>query len=571
MGKGIIGLGLGIFALLWTGIVQALVPLQQVTDDLRQHLQGESPSRVLNVGDIVLRSPDSLKRFYEQRAYRPAWLDGTGLLAAADDLLAAVTRAQTEGLQPAHYHAHELITALTAARHASSARRLAELELLLTDAFLTYGSHRLAGRLTPPKIEEHQWTLKPRSRDLVPVLQDALNSGTIAESLDALSPPYSGYQRLRQALSRYRQIAWSGGWPRVGWGPNLELGMQDLRVRELRERLRITGDLDDVALQMAAPAGMIQTVSMEPEPVPDATLDSQAYFDSTLAQAVRRFQRRHGLDDDGIVGPRTLAQLNAPVEERMRQIELNMERWRWLPEDLGRRYILINIPGFEMRVMEGDRQIMEARVVVGKSVQPTPVFTGTMSYLVLNPYWNIPRSIAVEEMLPQLHDDPYALAEQNIRILDLRNGGQEIDPGEVDWQEINENNFPFRLRQDPGPNNALGRIKFMFPNRHSVYLHDTPARHLFNRTQRTFSHGCIRLSRPFELAEYLLKDNSRWTRDALISAARGKQERTVRLSDKIPVHILYLTAWGDENGTVHFRNDIYEWDEPLNIALNRMD
>lgn len=569
MGKGIIGLGLGVFVLLWTGIVQALIPLQQVTDDLRQHLQGEFPSRVLKVGDIVLRSPDSLKHFYEQRAYRPAWLDGTGLLAAADDLLVAVTRAQTEGLQPADYHAHELITALTAARHASSARRLAELELLLTDAFLTYGSHRLAGRLTPQKIEEHQWTLKSRSRDLVPVLQDALNGGTIAESLDALSPPYSGYQRLRQALSRYRQIAWSGGWPRVGWGPNLELGMQDPRVRELRERLLITGDLDDVALQMAASAGMIRTVSMEP--VPDAGLDSQAYFDSSLAQAVRRFQRRHGLADDGIVGPRTLAQLNVPVEERMRQIELNMERWRWLPEDLGRRYILINIPGFELRVMEGDRQIMEARVVVGKSVQPTPVFTGSMSYLVLNPYWNIPRSIAVEEMLPQLRDDPYALAEQNIRIFDLRNGGQEIDPGEVDWQKINENNFPFRLRQDPGSNNALGRIKFMFPNRHSVYLHDTPARHLFNRTQRTFSHGCIRLSRPFELAEYLLQDNPRWTGDALISAARGEQERTVRLSEKIPVHILYLTAWADEDGTVQFRNDVYERDEPLIVALNRID
>lgn len=568
MGKGIIGLGLGIFALLWTGIVQALIPLQQVTDDLRQHLQGESPSRVLKVGDIVVRSPDSLKRFYEQRAYRPAWFDTAGLRAAADGLLDAVTTAQTEGLQPTDYHAHELITALTAVRHVPSARRLTNLELLLTDAFLTYGTHRLAGRLTSREIEQHNWTLKPRSRDLVAVLQDALNSGKIAESLDALSPPYSDYQRLRQALAHYRQIAWSGGWPTVGWGPNLELGMQGPRVSELRARLRITGDLDQA---ITMPVGMIQTVSMEPEPAPKIMGDSEAYFDSSLAQAVRRFQQRHGLTDDGIVGPRTLVQLNVPVEERVRQIELNMERWRWLPEDLGRRYILINIPNFELRVMDGGQQIMDARVVVGKSVQPTPVFTDTMSYLVLSPYWNIPRSIAVEEMLPQLRDDPYALAKQNIRILDLQNGGREIDPGRVDWHQVNQNNFPFRLRQDPGPNNALGRIKFMFPNRYSVYLHDSPAQHLFNRTQRTFSHGCIRLSKPLELAEYLLKDDIRWTRDAIISATRSKRQRTVRLPQEIPVHILYLTAWADEDGTVQFRSDIYERDEPLNMALNRID
>nr|MDQ2694533.1 L,D-transpeptidase family protein [Pseudomonadota bacterium] len=275
---------------------------------------------------------------------------------------------------------------------------------------------------------------------------------------------------------------------------------------------------------------------------------------------------RHGLLEDGVVGPLTQYEMNVPAWERVRQIVLNLERWRWLPEDLGRRFILVNITDYALAVVEDGRRVLESRVVVGRSKRPTPVFTGTLSHLVLNPYWRVPRTIAVEDMLPQLQKDPYALARQNIRVFDAA-AGREIDPGGVDWSRVNKHNFNFLLRQDPGPGNALGRIKFMFPNRHAVYLHDTSSPRLFNRNRRSYSSGCVRVSKAWDLAEYLLRDDPRWSRETLQAAASGRREKTVHLPQKIPIHLMYWTAWVDDEGLAHFRNDIYKHDETLAQVL----
>jgi murein L,D-transpeptidase YcbB/YkuD len=525
---------------LWLWIVigvetaQAAVPLPEVTEDLRQRLQVIDNDQKFVAGGVELRRPLVIIQFYTQREYRPAWLNADGPLASTDAFLRAVENAEREGLRPGDYHDQKLSNLLATVRTepAVAVQRWAELDLLFTNSWLTYASHLLAGRLNPP------WAAKSRSKDLLPILQQALEQGNPAEALAALSPAQPDYVRLRTALADYREIARKGGWGIVSSGPKLTKGVRNERVKELRARLRVTGELvKDTATGLKG---------------------GEDLFDENLRQAVSRFQRRHGLPDDGVVGADTLAALNVPIAQRIRQIEANLERWRWLPDDLGQRYVLVNVPDFSMVVIEHGQRVLEAKVIVGKSVLQTPVFTAKMSYLVLNPRWHVPASIAIKDKLPQLRRDPYALARQNIRI--YSHSGQEIDPGSVDWNTVGRGNFPYRLRQDPGPRNALGRVKFMFPNPFNVYLHDTPSQGLFSRSQRTFSHGCIRISKPIELAEYVLRDDPRWTRDTILSASTGRRERIVKLPEEIPVHIIYRTAWVAEDGTVNFRDDIYQRD-----------
>jgi murein L,D-transpeptidase YcbB/YkuD len=548
---------LGLWVVFWVVAAQAeLVPLPDIATLLRQRLEVDpATQQPLPIVKDHFHSAELLRQFYAQRDYRPAWLNAAGPLPAAGELLEAVNKAQQEGLRPADYYAAELDKRLNRTRHPGTtltADQWLELEVLLSDAWLTYGSHLLAGRLNPTALDPY-WGVPARSRDLVKTLQEALDSGRIGESLQALSPPNPAYDRLRTTLAQYRALEQQGGWPQLEAGPKLQSGMHNPRVAVLRARLQAGGDLSPAVVEPSAGADQNNAGKDE------------NHYDEAVVQAVRRFQKRHGLPADGAVGAATLAALNVPVTARIRQLELNMERWRWLPEELGQRHILVNITDFTLSVVENGQQVMNAKVIVGRSGRPTPVLTATMSYLVMNPDWNVPPTIALEDKLPVLQKNAYALARQNIRVFSP--AGREIDPGQVNWRKVNTTNFAYQFRQDPGPRNALGRIKFMFPNAYSVYLHDTPSRGLFNSTARTFSSGCVRISNPIELAEYLLKDNPRWTRAAIQSASQGKKQRTVTLREQIPVHLFYLTAWVDEDGTVNFRNDIYERDRRLVKAL----
>ncbi len=281
---------------------------------------------------------------------------------------------------------------------------------------------------------------------------------------------------------------------------------------------------------------------------------------------MRRFQKWHGLAVDGVVGPATLAALNVSVEKRIRQIEVNLERWRWLPQELGARHILVNIAGFELNVIENGQPVMTMRVVMGKEERPTPVFSGALTYLVVCPYWQVPSTIAVKDKLPQIRKDPGYLTRKKIKVFQ---GGEAINPRTINWSEVTAKNFNYRFRQDPGPKNALGRVKFVFPNPFSVILHDTPDRELFTRNVRTFSSGCIRVEKPIELAEYVMHGDPQWTREKILATINKWVERTVWLPEPIPVHLLYFTAWVDAEGMTHFRDDIYGRDKRLDEALRK--
>jgi murein L,D-transpeptidase YcbB/YkuD len=523
-----------------------------VADVVRELIRGR-----IEAGAITQRQPVSgeaiyssvvLPTFYERRAYVPAWIGDTGLTPSARDLVRAIRGGEAEGLRPEDYHLSRigrLVERLAdgAPRTAgANPRQLADLELLLTDAFLIYGSHLLAGRVNPVTIDS-EWRANRREIDMAEVLESAVLQNAIVEALESLRPPQDGYARLKEALKIYRRIAAAGGWAALPEGPKLRKGDTGSRVGLLRERLSVTGDL-----KAAGPAGDV--------------------FDDELESAVIAFQRRFGLDADGVVGPATAAALNMSAELRVRQIELNLERWRWLPNDLGARHILINIANFELDVVEAGREVLTMRAIVGRDYRRTPVFSDRMSYLVLNPYWHVPPKIAVDDILPKVRKDPGYLVENGFRV--FRGWGadaEEIDPAGVDWATMTGRDFVYRLRQDPGPLNALGRVKFMFPNEFDVYLHDTPARALFDKTVRTFSSGCIRIEKPIELAEYVLRGDAKWTREAILEATDKRLEQTVRLPEQIPIHLLYWTAWVDGAGVVHFRDDIYGRDHLLDAAL----
>jgi len=521
-------------------------PLQ---DLLRSRIEAAGVPLQISIGTEAVYASASLVRFYQQRIFRPVWVDDEILLSAAEELYDTLRDAWLEGLNPSDYHLEKIEAVFGQLNdqkkdlNAVSPRLLVDLELLLTDAFLIYGSHLVSGKVNP-EIIDPEWIASRREVDLVLTLESAVQSRQIAETLKSLLPEQQGYYRLKSALARYRELEKKDGWPAVPAGPKLQLGDRNERVAVLRERLIITGDLE-----------VEESIEMD-------------FFNEEIEHAVLRFQTRHGLDSDGVIGPKSLAALNAPVGERVKQIELNMERWRWLPQDLGTLYILVNIANFELDVLENSERILTMKAIAGKEYRKTPVFSAEMTYIVLNPYWHIPRKIAVQDKLSLIKKDVSYLETQKIKVFQGWGAEtHEIDPAAVDWETVNAGNFDFRLRQDPGPLNALGQVKFMFPNKFNVYIHDTPSRELFAQAERALSSGCIRIQQPIDLAVYVLKENLNWSREDITAAIKKGEERTVPLAHPITVHLLYWTAWADEDDTVHFRPDIYGRDSKLWEAL----
>lgn len=510
---------------------------------LRGRVEALRSGLLIRAGDATILARRAIPDFYEARAFLPAWTEGRGAGARVDELVASVRASRGHGLDPSDYHVRALDSLRTLAfRPTASLEERVDLELVASDAFLVLGSHLLMGRVNPETINP-EWLANRRSANLHEVLAEAMESGTVADLLDGLAPGQARYRALRATLANLRAVARAGGWPTVEVGARLELGAQDPRVEALRRRLVAGGDLV-------------------------GSSDDPQLFDDAVVDAVRRFQARHGLEVDGVVGPATLGQLNVTAVERARQIEANLERWRWLPADLGERHIEVNIAGFDVRVVEGGRVVRRHRAVVGRQYRQTPMFSGLMTYLVLSPYWHVPPTIAAVDKLPAIKVDPSYITTQRMTLLE-QGTSQPVDPATVDWTSMTgaEFNRRYRLRQDPGPANALGNVKFMFPNRHNVYLHDTPSRELFARASRSFSSGCIRVQDAVELAEYLLVDQPGWTRARIDQVIAGGVERTVPLTRPLPVHLLYWTAWADDDGVVHFRDDIYGRDRTVSAAL----
>lgn len=519
-----------------------------VEPEIRSRLEAADAGAPLTAGGEVIRSRTTLPAVYRERVFEPLWLEGRRVQPYGQELVEALRTAQDDGLNPEDYHLaalDSLLPRLAEGSEEDQRRKRADVDLLLTDAFLLFGSHLMHGRLDPVSVEP-AWTASRNGVEVGGILLTSLRPGAVWAALARLRPSGERYGALRQTLAQYRGIAAEGGWGSVPDGPTLDPGMEDARVEALRARLAASGDL--------------------PPAVADAP-DPRLY-DEGLAEAVRAFQRRHGLDPDARVGLASLAALNVSAADRAEQLVVNLERWRWLPRDMGNRYILVNIAGFSVHVVDGGEEVMRLRAVVGRTYRQTPVFSARMTYLALAPYWNVPPGIAANDQLPRIRQDPGYVAQQRMVLFENATNRQ-VDPHSVDWSGMTgaEFNRRFRLRQEPGPNNALGNVKFMFPNQHNVYLHDTPAPELFDRAVRDFSSGCIRVERAMELAQFLLQADTTWTGERLRNVVRQGREQPVPLSQPVPVHIQYWTGWVEPDGTVHFRSDLYDRDRRVRDAL----
>jgi L,D-transpeptidase YcbB len=501
-----------------------------------------------NIDGEQISSVVLVKSFYKGRSYLPAWSED-GRPSQVDSLVKAIEDTYGDGLSPEYYHLTDIksLADKIMKEAAPDSAQLSDLDILMTDAFLTLGCHLSAGCVNPVTLET-KWFLKSLKVDVSSVLEQALKKKQIREALTELRPKKDIYNRLKAALARYRQLSLKTEWPKVSSGPSLKKGMKSNRVAELRKRLESSGDLTAVA--------------------GEAT--SYDFFDEKLEQSVMAFQKRHGFEGDGVVGRKTLDALNVPLMKRVRQMEVNMERMRWILGSQEERFIVVNIADFRLDVMEYDKSVLSMKVVVGKSYQSTPIFAAKMTYIVVNPVWNVPASIARKEILKKIQEDPLYLTKQNIKVVEGPGfQGKQLDPEKIDWLQITASDLTYRFRQAPGPLNPLGTLKFMFPNEYNVYLHDTSTKNLFSRDVRTFSHGCIRIEKPLELAEYLLRDNPGWSVEKLKTAIETGAEQIVKVPRPLNVNFLYLTAWVDEDNIVQFRNDIYGRDASLDKALQR--
>lgn len=472
-----------------------------------------------------------VRDFYTRRDFQPAWKDAT--IAA---LRKAILEADQDGLHPSDYDPEGITDPKRPGGFMITPVNLADRDVRLTEIFFIYGRHLSQGRLDPEEWF-FQWVPYRRSIDLTRVLQDALDKNEIEPALKRLAPIHPTYGQMRKELAAFRKIAASGGWPVLPRDIRLKQGDHGRNVALLTQRLIMTGDLTT------------------------GTIIHPDRFDSTLNMAVRKFQWRHGLVPTGHVDQDTLKALNMPIERRIRQLEINMERWRWLPDDFGSRYIMAIIPDLWLYVVDDQKTVLSMKIVIGTPKQPSPIFSDEMTYVEINPTWGLPQSIIAKEIIPKVKKDGEYLTKKRIRIYEnWSDKAREIDPKNINWAKTNPDKFPYRMIQDSGVN-PLGRIKFMFPNEFDVYLHDTTQKGLFNRHRRLYSHGCIRVEKPFDLGEWVLRDDPSWSRKRIMAEIKKGKRQQVILPRTVPVHVMYLTAWVDGNGLLQFREDYYGYDK----------
>lgn len=531
---------------LFAGQVAGVTALldQETGERIEELLHARSITTAPLVGVSRLFSHELILDLYRQRDFLPIWVDGWQLKPDAEVLLEHLRNAGAHGLCGNDYLLSELegliLIQMNFAKHNLPLvpDNRAVLDLFLSQAFLTFATHLVEGQVDPA-LTHVDWRSRRRKADLIKLLGYAIENQRLSRILEDLIPPHEEYQQLIEALARYHRISANGGWPVIPSGATLRPGDTDRRVPLLRTLLMRTGDLAKVSIKTNQ-------------------------YDQQTRAALTTFQLRHGLVEDGVVGPKTLAALNVSVEERIRQIELNLERWRWMPKSFGRRHIRVNVADFSLEVIEDGELVMQMPVIVGTQYRKTPVFSARMTYLEFAPYWTVPPTILREDKLPKIKRNPAYLEEEHFRIIPKEGGDMTIDPQEIDWESVKASTFPGFLRMEPGPWNPLGRVKFMFPNRYNVYLHDTNEDSLFDNNIRSFSSGCIRVKDPRKLAAYLVEDD--------LGSERLSELFTVTVPEKVSitpltVHLQYWTAWVDRRGLVQFRPDVYYRDLDLEVAL----
>lgn len=487
---------------------------------------------------------EKLADLYTGNKLQPFWVKDGQPSPRAADTLAVLEAAKVHGLDPADYFIDKIHKYWDGKSTTAVVRR----DILLTLGMMRYVADQQEGRMEPHKIDPE---LFASSRDVEvdwgPLMKTAFEAPDMSSFLAQQAPPFLQYSELMKKLMAYRILAANGGWPPVSEGETLKPGVEDQRVLRVKNRLAITGDL----------AGENK---------------DGAVFDTALEAAVKRFQKRHNLSSDGVVGNQTLAAMNVSIESKIDQIILNMERYRWLKRTrMKDRLVAVNIAGFE--AIAGKSGAIEVRmpVIVGKTYHKTPVFSDTIKYVVFNPYWTQPPSIARDETLPKLKKDPHYLAKKNMRLFQgWGSDSPELDPTTIDWHKVSKKNMNrYRVRQDPGPNNALGTLKIIFPNPHNVYLHDTPTHSLFKKEHRAFSHGCIRMDRPAEMASWVLGGDEKGWGLARVNEIIASRKRQVAVLDQpVPVYILYRTVFvNPEDDRLYFYADVYGRDKLLSTAL----
>ena len=537
---------------------------------VRTQLASATPPAFVGTSALDKQLWAQTKAFYELRQNTPAWINAGTPLPSVQKLTAVLLASADEGLNPQEYGAAGIIAKADALKSAKDAKAAIDFELYLTHTLLRYSSHVALGHPIARDIDPN-WTVAPREIDLAAVVHEHISNDKLQNLTGKLAPQHPEYARLREMLQRYREIAAAGKMQILPTDFKLKVGDPSPHLVALRSNLLILGDLqeqprgDDNVFDedlSKAEENFEERNATQPEKKPDAAkiavIDT---YDQNLGDAVRRFEARHGLNPDGVPDPLMIAAMNVPPLARAHQLALNLERWRWMPADFGTPHIFVNVASYRLQVRDDEENVpLKMRVIAGEPAHPTPIFSDVMTTVVFSPYWNIPESIEVKEMYPLIAKDSGYLAKKGIEVVRYADGkAVVIDPSSIDWK--NPKDAPdFQLRQKSGASNSLGFVKFLFPNRHNVYLHDTPTDNLFDRLTRDLSHGCVRLEEPKALAAYLLRDQSEWTEQRIEAAMHAGKEEQVTLKTPIAVHLVYLTARVDEDGVPQFFDDPYAHD-----------
>ncbi len=533
--------------LLWAnGVVSQSV----VQDQIRLKLENIQPGEGLIIRNQNLNTSDQTYAFYANREFKEAWSSDGILTEIAYELRFEIKQAEFDGLNPANYNLSLIESFFKSfeenkkSNSENNAVDLADLDLLLSDSYFYLSSHLERGKVDPTKIES-KWEITRKSRKVnhLELLEAALQSGSIRKSLESLYPSFDMYRKGREVIRALneRKKSDSIDWKTVKIDKTLKLGDANSGIPALRQRLVFWNYLE----------------SYESE-------DPRLY-DSAMFAAVKEFQKRNGMEPDGALGKLTVNALNQSPRYLMDIAAVNMERLRWLPDTLrDSELIVVNIANYQLDYLSKGDTMFTGKVIVGKQYHASPIFSAPMKYIVFSPYWNVPNSIARNELIPSIRKNPSYLSNKNMEV--VTHSGKLIDPSAVNWSS---KSFPYMIRQKPGGDNALGLVKFMFPNKYSVYLHDTPSKSLFEREDRALSHGCIRLQHPEQLAKLLLSDIPGWTDEKIQTSMHQTKEQIVNLNREIPVILIYLTFWADSKGQGHFRPDIYDRDKEILVALRK--
>ena len=482
---------------------------------------------------------DWAKKYYRERKFQLGWFKNNELVPQAEQMLSVIAKADEDGLDPKDYQIKdfkELFKSLEKAQKDTVEFRelQKEIDIALSATYFVWASDYYRGRVVPRENKNVQWDVKRNKIKLHKALATVLQFRKSKYDYADFAPLHPQYSNLKKSLAVYRGIKNAGGWPVIPKGTVLKPGASSPLVNTLRKR-------------------MFMGVS--------ADTTSNNVYDPALVAAVKQFQVSQGVTPDGQVRGETVRLLNIPVEQRIKSIILNMERWRWIPKSFEPDYLLVNIPAFKLRVFEKGQEKVNMKVIVGKTMNSTPIFSDKMEYVVLSPYWNVPMSIIKKELVPNLINNPGYLERLDMEV--VTNKGDQVDPSSIDWGSIDEKTFKYIVRRRPGPKNDLGDVKFIFPNTDDIYLHDTPHDELFSQASRDFSHGCVRVERPIELAEYLLRNIPGYSRSKIKSIIAERKEKHVSLKQKLPVYLVYFTAEADGKGNVKFYEDIYGHDKVL--------